>query len=96
MAKRKSKAGCRLRQLKSTHQQFRQSLSDQLMIFDDQLYNQQQAYVFYSRSLLSLAQEEEEPSLWMIGALVLERRLRQESENLTQQLQAIRQFVKRH
>ena len=96
MSKRKCNAGHRLRQLKISHQQFKQSLSDRLMVFDDQLYNQQQAYVFYSRSLLSLAQEEEEPNLWMIGALVLERRLRQESENLTQQLQAIRQFVKRH
>ncbi|ODS22423.1 hypothetical protein AB835_14245 [Candidatus Endobugula sertula] len=96
MSKQKCNSAARLRQLKSAHQQFRQSLNERLMAFDDLLYNQQQAYTFYSRAMLALAQEEEEPSLWVIGALVFDRRLRQESENLTHQLQEIRQFAKLH
>ena len=96
MSKRKCNAAVQLRQLKISHQQFKRSLDEQLMAFNDQLYNQQQAYIFYSRSILALAQEEEEPELWGIGALVAERRLRQAAEQLTQQLQEIRQFAKLH
>ncbi|MFT5419725.1 MAG: hypothetical protein ACI9D5_000466 [Candidatus Endobugula sp.] len=55
-----------------------------------------QMFQFYARAMLALAQEGDEVDLWMIGALVIERQLRAESDRLTDQFQAILQWIKHY
>jgi len=92
MGKRNTKAGRRLRQLKSSHRRFKQRLSSELIQLEELVYNQCQAYQFLARSVLALAEAEEEPDVWIIGALVSERQLRQQTTQLTEQIQHTRQW----
>ena len=73
MAKRNSKAGCRLSQIKKSHHHFKGELSTRLSTLNDSVYNLTQGQLFYQQCLISLATSEDDLTYWEIGALVIHR-----------------------
>lgn len=93
MSKRKAP---QLYQLKASHKRFKRAISSRLITLEERLYNQFQGQQFYSRAMLALAQEGDEADIWIIGALVFERQLRAEAEELTQQLSTIHASINQY
>ena len=96
MAKRKSKARARLRQLQSMlnqQRQYHQELNEKLTALDDDLYHVIQAQQFYQQALLALTTWECDPESWLTGSLVVERHLRLCADELIQQWSELRQWA---
>ena len=91
MAKCNTKAGRRLRQLKTHYkQQLRQlkdEFSDQLLTFEQSLQQQLYGQAFYHEALMNLLTSENElDSDSLIGAMIFQRWLKQSGAEISQQL----------
>jgi hypothetical protein len=95
MAKRDSKAGARLRQLKNRYEQelrqLKEEFSDQLLVFEQELQQQLYGQAFYHEALINLLTSEDEPeSDTLIGAMVFQRWLTTTGQQLQQSIRAYR------
>ena len=96
MARHKSKARARLRQLQSQlkqQQQFHQALNTKLTALDDNLYQLLQGQQFFQLALLALSSWECDSESWLTGSLTVERQLHQCADELIQQWSDLRQWV---
>ena len=98
MAKRNTKAGLPLRQLKKRHQQHIQQLkeafSDQLMALEQDLDAMLYSQAFYHESMINLLTSENEPdSDSLIGAMMIKRWLRQSGQRLQHQLSTLQKTI---
>ena len=97
MAGHKSKAGCRLRKLKKSHQQhtrrLKRAINRQLVTLDNELFNLLQAQAFYHEALLALIQTGDEPEPWLIGSILTKRWLRESGDSLLRQFGAMRGWL---
>ena len=95
MARRDSKAGDRLRQLKTQHQQqlqqLKEEISAQVLVCEQGLQQQWYGQVFYQEAMLNLLTSPDEPeSEVLIGAVITQRWLRASGQTTLAQLREIR------
>jgi hypothetical protein len=95
MSKRKCNAASRLRQLESTHQELKRTLSDKLPTLEDQLYNLTASYRFYDCAIRHMTEPDhlEESDDWHFGLFLYQQYLQQQADKVMEGLINIKRLA---
>ena len=95
MTKRNSTLGLRLRKTIKSHQQFKQSLNERLMVFDDQLHNLLASYRFYDCAIRHMTEPDhlEESDDWHFVLFLHQQYLQQQADKVMEELVSIKRLA---